>query len=382
MSYLSSLSKTQYVWLIGTLIVAAAVVAVGWTLESGGDMGPAAVLTAEMSIKQIAPKLGATGKSLARDLGLPLDAPRKKPLRSLGIGQEHLDHVVEHIRSHQSRYPYLKYYVFAALVLWGLVFLVRLGRPDGSPVGERKSWYPRAVYIITLLVAVAVCGFALGKSPNPMEGTVKVFKAMIGLYTSVWAKAAALAFFLGLAVVGNKLICGWACPFGALQELLYSLPILRRVKRRKVPFLLSNLIRGGLFVATLLLLFGWVGGRKGFVLYHAMNPFNLFDLDFDDLPILITIVVTLVLALGVYRPFCQFICPFGFLSWLAERLSLVRVRIDPQQCDRCGACSRACPLQAAEHKVEGKLFAADCYSCGRCLNVCPRDAIAYRDVIR
>jgi len=145
-----------------------------------------------------------------------------------------------------------------------------------------------------------------------------------------------------------------------------------------VPFWVSNVIRGGLFVAMLPLLFGLVGGRKGFVLYHAINPFNLFDLDFDERAVLITIILALGLALLVYRPFCQFICPFGFLSWLAERLSLVRVRINADRCNRCGACVQACPLEAAKSMVEGRIFGADCYSCARCLNVCPHDAIAYR----
>ena len=160
------------------------------------------------------------------------------------------------------------------------MWLVRLGRPDGSPHSERKTWYPRAPYVVILILAVAVCGFALGKSPNPMEGAVKLFKAMVGLQPSVLAVVAAFVFFVGLAVVGNKLVCGWACPFGALQELLYSLPILKRLKRKKVPLLVSNLIRGGLFVLMLLLLFGIVGGKRGFVVYHFMNPFNLFNLHF------------------------------------------------------------------------------------------------------
>jgi MinD superfamily P-loop ATPase len=115
--------------------------------------------------------------------------------------------------------------------------------------------------------------------------------------------------------------------------------------------------------------------------YHSLNYFNLFDLDFEALPILITTVVALVLALAVYRPFCQFICPFGFISWLAERLSLIRVRVNPNLCNKCGACTLVCPLEAAEDKMEGRLFAADCYSCARCLNVCPQDAIAYRCVV-
>ena len=331
-----------------------------------------------MSIRDIAPKLGVTGKSLAREFGLPLDVPKGKPLKKLGVDQHDLDHVAAHLVSHQTG-P-MKYYVFAALVLGALVFLTRLGRPDGSPASERKTWYPRPVHIMALLVAVAVCGFALGKSPNPMEGVVKVFKSMVGLYPSVWEKVAAFAFFVVLAVVGNKLVCGWACPFGALQELLYSLPLLKRLKRRKVPFLLSNSIRIVLFIATLLLLFGIVGGRKGFVIYHYLNPFNLFNLDYEALPILIAIIAAIVLAFLIYRPFCQFICPFGLISWLAERFSVARVRIDANRCNQCGACIRACPLEAAKHKVAGKTFGADCYSCARCLNVCPQDAISYRSI--
>ncbi len=96
-----------------------------------------------------------------------------------------------------------------------------------------------------------------------MEGAVKIFKGMVGLQPSMMAVVFAFVFFISLAIVGNKLVCGWACPFGALQELLFSLPILKRVKRKKVPFLVSNLIRGGLFVLMLLLLFGIVGGKRG-----------------------------------------------------------------------------------------------------------------------
>ncbi|MCK4275197.1 MAG: 4Fe-4S binding protein, partial [Phycisphaerae bacterium] len=228
-----------------------------------------------------------------------------------------------------------------------------------------------------LILAVAICGFALGKSPNPMESTVKVFKSLIGLYPSVAGKVWAFVFFAALAIIGNKLICGWACPFGALQELIYHLPILRTLKKRKVPFMVSNTIRGVLFVAVLLMLFDIVGGRKGFVIYHYLNPFNLFNFDIETVWVGATIVVALVVSFGFYRPFCQFICPFGLLSWVLERVSIFRVKIDRSRCTDCGACVSACPLDAAKDRVAGKIFPADCFSCGRCLNVCPADAIDY-----
>ena len=144
--------------------------------------------------------------------------------------------------------------------------------------------------------------------------------------------------------------------------------------------MLSNTVRGGLFVVVLLLLFGVVGRQKGLVLYHYVNPFNLFNFDIETVSIGITIVLVLVLSFGRYRPFCQFVCPFGFLSWLLERVSVFRVKIDRDRCIECGACARACPLEAAEGRLAGRLLPADCFSCARCLNVCPVDAVAYGPV--
>ncbi len=365
-------------WFIVSVVAVLSISVLGILCEPDRPNQAENQFTISMSIKEIAPKLDVTGKGLARELALPLDTPKKKPLSELGISQEQLDHATTHILSHRS--TGLKYYLFAAIVLFGLLYLTRFGRPDNADISERKLWYPPIPYITCLLAVVLVCGFLLGKSPNPMEGTVKVFKSMVGLYPSMLSKLLALIFFVVLAIIGNKLICGWACPFGALQELAYSLPILRKTKRWKAPFWLTNTIRGGLFCVVLLFLFGIVGGRKGFVIYHYLNPFNLFNLDFDHWLILVTVVVSLALAFFTYRPFCHLICPFGLVSWIAEQGSLTREKVDHEKCTDCGACIQACPTEAAKGRVSDKLFAADCFSCARCLNVCPQDAIRYGSV--
>ena len=374
-----SLSSTrQRTEMVAIVLIMAIILSIGVVMNLPKEKTVSEQFTIDMSIRDIAPKLEVTGKGLARELALPLNTPNKNPLNKLGITQDQLDHAVEHILSHRS--TSLKYYVFAALVLFGLGYLIRLGRPDNASISERKIWYPRIPYIASLIAAVLVCGFILGKSPNPMEGTVKVFKSMVGLYPSIIAKLFGLIFFVVLAVIGNKIICGWACPFGALQELIYSLPILRKVKQWKTPFWLTNTIRCGLFCVVLAFLFGIVGGMKGFVIYHYLNPFNLFNLDFEHWLILLTVVGFLTLAFFTYRPFCHLICPFGLVSWIAERFSLYRVIIDEEKCTKCEACIEACPLHAAKGRVERKTFPADCFSCARCLNVCPKDAIYYRPI--
>ena len=374
-NWLSLLSPRQRFEIVALIVAAMIIIGVGIVLNLPEEMADSKVFSTDMSISEVAPGLGTTGKGLARELKIPLDSPKKKPLRELGITQQQLDHATEHILSHQS--TTLKYFIFAAILLFGFAYLTRLGRPDHSVISDRKSWYPRMPYIMCLIAAVLIAGFVLGKSPNPMEAVVKVFKSMVGLYPSVIGKVTAFVIFLVFATIGNKLICGWACPFGALQELIYSLPILRKIKRRKLPFWLTNSIRCGLFCIVLLFLFGVVGNRKGFVIYHYLNPFNLFNLEFDSVVILSAILIYLVLAFVTYRPFCLLICPFGFVSWLAERVSLYRVVVDKEKCTQCGACINACPSHAAKGKVDGQIFSADCFSCARCLNVCPVDAISY-----
>ncbi len=374
-SWFSQISFKQRIWLFSLLAGIFAIITLGILLDSPGELEKTTGFNINMSIRDIAPKLGVTGKGLARELELSLGVSKKKPVRTLGVTRKELNHAIEHILSHRD--SILKYYVYAALVLLGLVFLVRLGRPDGSDIKNRGDWYPRTPYVISLLFSVVVAGFILGKSPNPMEGTVKIFKSMVGLYPDPIMKVIAFLFFIVLAIVGNKIICGWACPFGALQELIYSIPILQKIKKRKLPFVFTNTIRVCLFIAMFFFLFGIIGGRQGFVIYHYINPFNLFNFDFETFSILLIVTIALLTSLIAYRPFCQLICPFGLISWITERFSIFRVRIDKEKCTRCGVCITACPLEAAKGRVNGKKMPADCYSCARCLNVCPVDAIQY-----
>jgi len=237
-SWFFNISFKQRIWLFATAAGMLALIGIGILLTSSSMPKESIDFSINKSIQDIAPKLGVTGKGLARELELPLDVSKKKPIGTLGVTYEELDHAIKHILSHSD--ATLKYYIYTALVLLGLVFLVRLGRPDKSDTKNHLVWYPKTPYIVALLFSVTVAGFILGKSPNPMEGTVKVFKSMVGLYPDPIVKVIAFGFFIMLAVIGNKLICGWACPFGALQELIYSISIFRKIKKRNPPLYIDK----------------------------------------------------------------------------------------------------------------------------------------------
>ncbi|MDP8225988.1 MAG: 4Fe-4S binding protein [Candidatus Lernaella stagnicola] len=332
--------------------------------------------TPESTIRDIAMAYDLNGKALAHDFGLAVGVDKDTPVAQFGVTQETIDEAITHNLSHEETpLQNLKYPLYAVMTLFALAWLVRFGL--GKNPKRRKDYYPQSVYIGVLLFSVIVLGFVLGKSPNPMEGAVKVFKSTVGLYDAVLPKLLALVFFLLLAVVANKAICGWVCPFGALQELVYMIPGFKKVKKAKLPLWVSNSVRALLFAVFLLGLYGAIA-PKGFVWYHYVNPFNLFNFDFFPWTLGASVAVYLLVSLFFYRPFCRFICPFGFLSWFVECLSLTRIRIDFDRCIDCGACAKACPLTAAGDRLAKKSLPADCFSCMRCLRVCPTDAIHFR----
>ena len=122
--WFSQLSTGQRYWFFGALVAMLVIVGVGIMANPAGEQEELPEFGVAMSIRDIAPALNVTGKALARELGLQLDVPKNKPLGELGVGSEELEHAVHHLLSHRD--TKLKYYVFAALVLGGLIFLVKL----------------------------------------------------------------------------------------------------------------------------------------------------------------------------------------------------------------------------------------------------------------
>ena len=346
--------------------------------NEGLEISAALEINLDMTISEIAVILGVTDAAVAKDLHLDIEIDKNTPISEFGVEQDTLDEAVEHIiEDEHDGLGDWKYPIFALIVIFAALWLLWWGIPKGADPKKRKNWYPQWVYLVVLALTVAVNGFWIGKSPNPMEGTVKVFKAIVGLYESVGPHLVIFILFLILAIIANKVICGWACPFGALEELIYTLPIFRRAKQWKMPIWITNTIRSLLFVLFFLMLYGVIG-RKGFVIYHEMNPFNLFSIEHATQTMMILIALYLLVSFVFYRPFCQFICPFGLLSWIVEKISLTKIRIDFDRCTDCRACDKACPSTAAGDMLDKKFMPADCFACMRCLRVCPVDAIHWR----
>jgi polyferredoxin len=228
-----------------------------------------------------------------------------------------------------------------------------------------------------LIPSLLIFGVFFRANSEPERAIVQVFQSLaLGMYSLQSTLLVFLAFVL-MTFIGVKLVCGWGCPVGTLQEILFRLPGNQNLKKKKVPFWLSNSIRTIVFAIFLILVFGLFFGLKDQSVFRYFNPFKLFEWNFR---VTAPIFVILIFGLSLinYRPYCMFVCPFGLFSWLIQDLSIFKIRVNQDTCLDCGKCGRACPTKAAEGILEGKIFKADCFSCARCLNACPNDSLEYR----
>lgn len=203
-------------------------------------------------------------------------------------------------------------------------------------------------------------------------------------------------YYLGWSVVGTlgilgglfgRLICGWACPFGFIQELLYKIPS----KKFEVPRILRYGKYGFLLIMVILLpllavdQFGsgspWfckyvcpAGTLEAGIPMLILQPNLRTTVGFLFYNKLVIMVLFIGWAVVASRPFCRTTCPLGAFYALFNRVKLVKLRLDENNCTRCKACHYVCPTGV---KFDENPDDMECISCMACMTkACKFDAIS------
>ncbi len=182
-----------------------------------------------------------------------------------------------------------------------------------------------------------------------------------------------------------RTICGFFCPVGLGQELLYKVKT-PKVKKSRFTRLLSYLKYVFLVVLVIAipLIYNGIpafckyicpaGTSEGGVLllWHSGNT------DFyDSLGYLFTwkfalLVIFVILCIFFYRFFCRFICPLGAIYGFFNRIALIGVKLDRDKCVDCGLCLQTCKMDI-KHVGDH-----ECINCGDCIPACPTKAITWK----
>lgn len=211
-------------------------------------------------------------------------------------------------------------------------------------------------------------------------------QALSGSFSAVAWQFWGLLVLFGLLF--GRMICGWACPMGWLQELLNKVPF-PKLKKNRMTYYLSYVkyVMTALFVLAVPLYTGLVTGRGITTFCAWICPGNflealflptLFQGSVDNLIIAVQnskffwVMALLVAMLWIYRPFCRFLCPLGAFYGLFNRFSAVGMTVDVKVCIHCSACVQKCPMDIRS------VGDRECIGCGACISSCPTKAIRIR----
>lgn len=225
----------------------------------------------------------------------------------------------------------------------------------------RGKFSPRAGYVV--LAVSTVIGFLAFAPMLPVQMQALLLGNADKLGVPLAMAIVVLLLFLALAFVLGRTFCGYVCPIGAPQELVYLLPVRKlRIKGKAIPLVFRLVSLLALIILALVF-------SVGLLKYLGIRAF--FHLEFSSAYFYVFLAL-LVASAFVYRPLCRFLCPYGALLSLASTRGLLKLRRN-DDCTYCGECEDVCPTnEAGETDLK-----QECYMCSRCKDVCPADAIHY-----
>ena len=231
------------------------------------------------------------------------------------------------------------------------------------------------------------CPGALGSCP------IGALQATLGSHHYKFA-----FYVLGLLLVFGaalgRFVCGWLCPFGLAQDLLWKIPVFKKWRKKHKTLPGEKLLRslrwvmlGVLCILLPLIAVDVVGnGKPWFCAYvcpagtlGAGIPLMLLNESLRAAAGWLFSWKTLVLgsilfaSLLLWRPFCRYLCPLGAVYGCFNRTALVRFEIR-DRCTACGACKAVCPLDIPVWQNPNSM---DCVRCGKCKAACPEQAIQW-----
>lgn len=225
------------------------------------------------------------------------------------------------------------------------------------------------------------CPGAAGSCPiGSMQAVMSAKKYKFSYYV-----IGSMMFF---GVIFARLICGFLCPFGFFQDLLAKIPSKKLSTKKLKPLrYVKYLILIGLILAMSLVLGNKYevvppifckyicpqGIIEGAIPLAIKNPSlrlglgSLFNLK------LTILIITIILSIIFYRPFCKWICPLGAFYSLFNKYSFYQMNVDKHKCIDCGKCARVCKMDVDIRENDHHL---ECIRCGDCKKNCPTKAIS------
>ena len=182
---------------------------------------------------------------------------------------------------------------------------------------------------------------------------------------------------LGLFLVfGGRILCGFMCPLGFIQDLFDQLRRALHIRPITVTDRMNQVIQPLKWIWIILFLgFVFVGGD-----FCDICPNKVFSTAMGGWWVNYALggflAVPLLAGSFFIKRFWCLMCPMGYLLGVFHKFNLFKLKKDCTSCTECGACYNACPMRIKSIYTEREkvnVQTVDCLMCGECIDKCPED---------
>lgn len=232
------------------------------------------------------------------------------------------------------------------------------------------------------------CPGAIGACPlGSIQNALAESKTKLPFYV--------LGIILLYCIMFGRTICGFLCPVGLMQELLYKIKS-PKVRKSKITRCLSyfkyillvvlviglpliyGLQKGGLPVPGFCKYICPAGTFEGaiFLLANKNNAdfFGMLGSLFTWKFVLLMIFI--IASIFIFRFFCRFLCPLGAIYGIFNKISILGVKVEKDKCTSCNVCINKCKMDVLE------VGDHECIQCGECMKSCPANAIKWKMITK
>lgn len=185
-----------------------------------------------------------------------------------------------------------------------------------------------------------------------------------------------MTLVFALAVLFGPVFCGWVCPLGSIQE--WTGKIGKKIFSKKfnnfIPKNIDKYFRYFRYLVFIMVVY--VTSKSGYLMFSNIDPYNaLFTFWTHEvsIPALIILIITLVASIFIERPWCKYLCPYGALLGLFNKIRIFKIRRNAASCISCRNCDRVCPMNIEVSNTD-KVNNLQCISCYECTSEshCPK----------
>ncbi|HML75544.1 MAG TPA: 4Fe-4S binding protein [Anaerohalosphaeraceae bacterium] len=208
----------------------------------------------------------------------------------------------------------------------------------------------------------------------PMGGVESLYSYFVegGMYCSLRvSNFFMLAAVILLTLCFKRAFCGYLCPLGAIAEWMRVIARKLGFRQFSIPPAVNSIL--SLLKYAVLAVMLWLTWRAAELVIRSVDPcYAVITLGEEAKWTTYAVLVLFVIsAFFISMPFCRWLCPFAAVMNPFSRFGATRIVRDPQACNNCGACSKACPMAIQVASVK-QVVSADCIACMECVDKCPR----------